>query len=318
MKTGIASACLLLLGFVVLLPIWQTGLYASHDGEIHVARLAQFTQALLDGHVPVRWLAAWFDSMGYPAFVYAYSLPYYAGALLRFVLPISFVDILKVLLVSSFLVSGLLQCIFLRRFFGVTASLLGAAFFLFAPYRFADLYERAALGESFALLFVPALFLATHRIFDGKKDGVLWFGLVLSGFMMTHLITFALILPFWFGYTFIAYRHAFLQKFHHFLVGIILGLLLSAFSWMPLVFERGYTDADVAYQSIYRGHFVQFLTLLRTESAIQLGVSGVSIFVLSAAMIALRIVKKQFVNTFALFFLVTALTAFFLILPITA
>ena len=317
-RTGVALVCLFILGFIILFPIWQPGLYASHDGEIHVARLAQFTQAILDGQMPVRWLAAWFDGMGYPVFIYAYSFPYYVGALIRLLLQTSFVDTLKLLLVGSFLISGMLQFFFLRRFFGLTAAFAGAAFFLFAPYRFADLYERAALGESFALLFVPALFFATHRIFGEKKDGILWFGLVVSGFIMTHLITFALVLPFWFGYTLVAYRHAFFQKFPHVFFGFVLGLLLSTFSWIPLVFERGYTNADVAYQTIYRGHFVQFLMLLRSESAIQLGVGGFSIFVLSAAMIVRRIVKKQSSNTLALFFLATTLIAFFLILPIAA
>ncbi len=51
----------ILIGFILSVivagPLFHKGFYPSHDGELHLARVAAYSQALKNGQFPVRWAA---------------------------------------------------------------------------------------------------------------------------------------------------------------------------------------------------------------------------------------------------------------------
>ncbi|MDZ7586588.1 MAG: hypothetical protein U0946_02440, partial [Patescibacteria group bacterium] len=65
-----------ILSVIVIWPLFPKGFYKSHDGELHLARIAAYSQALKQGQFPVRWAANLNYNYGYPIFNFVYPLPY--------------------------------------------------------------------------------------------------------------------------------------------------------------------------------------------------------------------------------------------------
>lgn len=238
------------------------GIFTSHDGTMHVARLAQFTQALKDGHIPVRWLDHWYFGYGYPTFVYNYSLPYYVGALFHFATGFHFEVVYKILLASSVGLSGVSNFLFLKVYFSPRNALFGAFTFMIAPYRFANLYERGALGDSMSLIFIPLLFLVPHKLKQGRFLWIIYGGLILFAFITTHALMLLLFLPLVVSYSIFILRKQPVQLVWYG-SSVLLGFFLAAYQWIPMVFEQRFIEIDTAYLSIYQGHLLPLSHLLR-------------------------------------------------------
>lgn len=68
--------------------------------------------------------------------------------------------------------------------------------YTFATYRLTNLYYRAALGESLAMVFLPLLLWGTYEIFYGQEKK--WFLMVLgvTGVLESHVLSFEMCLIF--------------------------------------------------------------------------------------------------------------------------
>ncbi len=308
---------LFILTIFLLHNLLQLGIYSSHDSEIHVARLAQFNQAIRDGQVPVRWLANWNFDYGYPTFVYSYSLPYYIGALLR-IFNLNFQTIFKVLMFLSFYLSGITFYIFARTKFTKAAAVLGSVFYIAAPYRFADIYERGALGESLAFILAPLLFLAPSIFLKNEKKGFVITSIIIFAFIATHALTFLIFIPAAVIYTIFLFRQNF-KLYTLFVASILFGFLLSASQWMPMIFEQKYIDLPRTYFEIFRGTFLSVNQLLRIPrvgvnigTGIQLGVAQSIIILTSFVIILYKYLKTKRLDPIYAFFLTATTIAAFL------
>ena len=69
------------------------------------------------------------------------------------------------------------------------AAVLASLIYAFVPYRLVDLYERAALGEALAFIFVPLVFYGIYEIIFGdyKKFWVLTIGM--TGLILSHILS---------------------------------------------------------------------------------------------------------------------------------
>lgn len=68
--------------------------------------------------------------------------------------------------------------------------------YTFATYRLTNLYYRAALGESLAMVFLPLLLWGAYEVFYGEERK--WYLLVLgiSGVLESHVLSFEMCLLF--------------------------------------------------------------------------------------------------------------------------
>lgn len=144
---------LLILLIISILPLFHSGFYTSQDGELHLARIAAYSQALKHGQFPVRWAANLNYDYGYPIFNFVYPLPYLLTSgfnLVGFGLAVS----LKLVLGLSLILSAIFmyQAINFKlksNWTGLTAAIV----YLYAPYRILNVYVRTALGEAVAFVF---------------------------------------------------------------------------------------------------------------------------------------------------------------------
>ncbi len=231
--------------------LWQPGFFTTHDAEVHVMRLAQFDQALKEGQFPVRWLPNWMAGYGSPVFNFNFSLPYYLGSLLHFT-GLSFQDCVKVVFILSVVLSAWTGYLFIFQIIrDRIAAIVGSVLYVWAPYRFTDIYIRGAWGEACSFIFLP---LILWFLIKAKKNLTvsIWAGVVWALFITTHNILALVSMGLYFAYT------VFLPEKWPDKIKLVksaelvflLGLGLSAWFWLPALAEKKY-DSMSAVANIY-------------------------------------------------------------------
>jgi len=262
----IAIFFLLFFSIFALKSLTKPGFYTSHDGETHTARIAQYYQALKDGQFPPRWAKTLSSGLGSPIFVYIYPLPYLAGALIH-MLGANFVNSFKILMALSFIASGLFAYLWLLEVFkSPKSAFLGALTYTWVPYRFALIYVRASISESFAYTFLPFLLLSLTKL--AKKTNLKWTALSalsLALLMLSQNLVAYMAIPLICAYVLIL---AIWQKSAKYLIYVFISAIwafgISAVTYLPALFERNYIHFDQLFKDVYNAHFVTLTQLVHS------------------------------------------------------
>ena len=147
----------LLIFFLSLLPtllIFQTSLLPhTHDGPVHLARMAAWHKAFLDGQFPPRWAADLNFGYGGAVLIFIYPWPYFLASLFLSS-GLSLVLSFKLVLALSFLFSGVFMFLFARAFFdSEKKAFLIALLYQFASFRLVEIMIRGAFGEVWVYIY---------------------------------------------------------------------------------------------------------------------------------------------------------------------
>ena len=308
---------LVIISTLLLSNLATKGIYSSHDGEVHIARIAQFEQALKHQGPPVRWLANFNFSFGYPTFVYAYSLPYYLGSILNVATKNPEVTF-KLLMLLSVTFSAITFYYFAKLTLSRIAAFVGSIFYISAPYRFTDIYERGALGEALSFILMPLMFMAPYLIKGNIYGGFIATTLIVFTFIGIHAITFVIFLLATIAFCPLIFKKQ-LKLYLYLAAAIGLGFLLSSFQWMPMIFEQKYINLDKTYFNIFEGHLLSIYQLLRIPkdsvvvgTGIQLGTAQFIVTALAALITLIKYIKSKKVDKYSLFFLSAIFLSVFL------
>lgn len=237
--------------------------YFSHHDSQHAARLFVLTEAIAQGAWYPRWVDLFGFNYGYPLFNFYPPLIYYVGALF-FGLGFSILWSVKMVVIVGYvfaaigmylLVKGLLK----RRL----PAYLAAVLYTFFTYHAVVVYVRGALAEFFTMTILPFLLLSLESLRTKptlRSSGVT--GLFFAALIATHpLIAFpsVLFIAVYMTYSWITHSQKIKYTLHATL-GIIGGLLGSAFFWLPSMLERKFTLVDsilLKELASYEIHFVQ-------------------------------------------------------------
>lgn len=257
LNNSIPIILLILLSFLPLVTLLHPGLPRTHDGQDHVARIANFYISLTEGNLIPRWAPLLNWGYGHPVLMFLYPLPSYAASLFHF-MGFSLVDSLKIVFGLSFIASGLAMYFFVNSLFGRVAGFAAGMLYLYAPYRFVDLYVRGAIGEHFAFVFPPLVLFFMYRLTTGGSAwNVVLGGLSFAGLLISHNAVSLMFLPiffiFWLYLLWQQNKKSFFvaQTFLLF----ITGLLVSSFFVMPAFLEGKYTLRDIVTQGEYLDRF---------------------------------------------------------------
>lgn len=264
LSRNVFSILIIVLLIIPLFDLFHPGLPLTHDGQDHVARIANFYQNLREGNAIPRWAANLNWGYGHPILMFLYPFPSYFASLFH-LLGFSFVDSVKIVFGLSFILSGLSMFLWLRLFLSSHAAMTGGLLYAFAPYRFVDLYVRGAIGEHVAFIFPPLVLYFLFKL--SKKYSykyVLGGSLSLAGLILSHNAISLMFLPIIFIYALFLFWQIKWKK--HFLLSalfiIILGFGLSSFFWMPAFLEGKYTLRDIVTGNEALNRFVGFNDLL--------------------------------------------------------
>lgn len=250
---------LLFLGllFLPLVDLWHPGLPVTHDGQDHVARIANFYQNLSEGTLVPRWAGNLNWGYGHPILMFLYPLPSYFASLFR-LLSLSFVDSVKAVFGFSFILSGLAMYLWIREEVNDSAGIAAGLLYTFAPYRFVDLYVRGAIGEHVAFIFPPLVMYFLYRL--SKKQSmfaIIGGAFAFAGLVLSHNAISLMFLPLIFLYGFYLWLKTTNKRTLLLLLLIpILGFGLSAFFWIPAFFVGKYTLRDIVTANDYASRFV--------------------------------------------------------------
>lgn len=257
-------ALFLLLSLIPLFALFHLGLPITHDGQDHVARIANFYQNLSEGTIIPRWAPNLNWGYGHPILMFLYPLPSYIASFFHF-LGFSFIDSTKLVFGITYILSGLSIYLWINEFLGKRAAFVSAMLYVFAPYRFVDLYVRGAIGEHVAFVFPPLLFYLLLKLTQRTS----WWFVVgatgsFAGLILSHNAISIMFLPIIILYGLYLLwqsqrRTPFLKNF---LACLLLGFSFTAFFWVPAFFEGKYTLRDIVTKGSFSSHFVEFSDLL--------------------------------------------------------
>ena len=263
MKKTLVILLLLLISIPVILPFFHAGYFPTHDGEWAIVRLTDMFRELRDFQIPARYSGNLNFGYGYPLFNFTYPFPYYLGAALN-MLGIGFVNTIKIIFAGSVILSAFFMFILSKLLWkNAWAGIISSVLYVYLPYRMVDLYVRGSIGESLSFALFPLLFYLAVRLI--KKPSFLLISctaIVISILITTHNIMAVLFLP---AYTVLALIYAIFENkkaIESLFISIILGFSLSAFFWIPAIFEKSYillSQIPIADRNLY---FVSFKQLI--------------------------------------------------------
>ena len=314
---------------VPLFDLFHPGLPVTHDGKDHVARIANFYQNISEGILIPRWAPNLNWGYGHPILMFLFPLPSYLASFFHF-FGFSFIDSTKIVFGLTYVLSGLAMYVWVKEFLGKQAGIAASVLYLFAPYRFIDLYVRGAIGEHVAFLFVPLVFYFLLKL--SKKQSLGYVGgasLSLAGLILSHNAISLMFFPLFLLYFF--YLSFTIRKKKHFIfscaLAALFGLSFCAFFWIPAFFEGRYTLRDIVTKGGYAKHFAEFSNFFYGPWSyggsgmftVQLGIIHWFLFFLSVPFVFVYRKKKYsirflaigaFVITFVALFLMTQNASF--------
>lgn len=283
---------LLLLIIPAVAALFHPGFFLTDDGNWMVIRLAAFYNAIRNGQFPVRFLLQLNHGYGYPVADFLYPLFLYMGVPIH-VLGINFQNTVKILFGISLIGSGIFSYTWLRRIASRYGAFIGAILYVIFPYHLYDIYVRGSIGEAVALAIVPFV------LWQAERNRLFLTSIGIALLILAHNSLAVLFLPLLLLYVW--FRKLFSLKRILFLVIYALGL--SAFFWLPALYDKQFTVFDSTSVADFTKYFVTW------TNGYLVGWITVVILLLS---LPLLFFKRSIIH---LFFWVVALVSLFLCLP---
>ncbi|MEZ4866544.1 MAG: hypothetical protein R3C14_34815 [Caldilineaceae bacterium] len=254
------------------------GIPQSHDGPIHLLRIARLHDAITRGVLFPRWMPELLLGYGYPTLNYYAAAAYYLVEALRLVglnLYHAFIAAQWLLLWLAGVGFYLLARDLLPADAGACGAkmasaapfslpaLVAAVAYIYAPYLLVNLYIRGAIAELGAQMLLPWILWSFQRLWrDAHPQRYLLLAtLTLGALAWTHTISLLLIPPLLLAYLGLLWWRAQGQVWARlgWSLGALLGAMgISAFYWLPLLVERTYitdTGLVIARQTLLPASF---------------------------------------------------------------
>ena len=309
----------------------RPGLPATQDGEDYLIRLAAFHRCLRDFQIPPRFAGQLNYTYGYPIFNFLYPFFYYIGEIF-YLAGFSLILSAKSLLILSFIFSSFFMYIFSREFFPKIPSVLASIFYVYAPYRFTDVYIRGSFGEAIAFVFIPLIFWSISRIFKtSQKKYIATGGFSLAALIMSHNVIAFIFSPIIIAFICLClYKQRktklLFQSLKHSISLLTLSLGLSCFFWLPAILEIKFTIFSQTRVSTFFEYFPKFSHLFlpflkdfpqapgfEGTTALQVG----PLHTLAILLSSFFIFKKGKKRRWPFFFFIILILSFFLMNPIS-
>ena len=164
-------------------------LYEGHDLFFHLNRIEGIASGLRTGQLPVRIHSSTLLGYGYAAPEFYPELFLYIPAALRLLGVSLTVSVLIFEVLINLAVAAVAYGSARRVFEDSTVALGAAVLYTLCTYRLANLYVRATLGESLAMIFFPLLIAAMVEVL--LRDERQWplLSLAMTGIFMSHLLS---------------------------------------------------------------------------------------------------------------------------------
>lgn len=327
---------IIFLSYFSIKPLFIFGFFPIHDNT-QVQRVFEMKQSLSDGMLPVRWVGDLGYGFGYPIFNFYAPLAYYIGAFTNLI-GFNALTATKIMLGLGVILSGITMYFLAKEFWGRTGGVVSGVLYLFAPYHALNIFVRGDFSEIWAYAFIPLVFLGIYKISKQQKS---WLWIIVSALsfaaiILSHNLTAMMVTPFIIAYALIliitSSRNNLSSFIFHLSFFIFLGLLLSAFYWLPALSEMKYTNvaSQIGGGADFRDHFVCPSQLWESQwgfggsvpgcaDGLSFRVGKIHLILASISLIVLLFIwnKKESGRNAIIFFIFSFLASIFLMLEIS-
>lgn len=241
------------------LPLFGRSYIPTHDGEYHIIRIVEFAKMLKQGYLFPRWAPDLNSGYGIPIFQYHYPLPNYIGAAISSV----FHDAVRSFQMAQgvgyvFAIVALFGWLYVL--FGFVPAAVGAVIGAYVPYWFVDLYVRGSIGEIWATAFLFCV------LYSSEKKKYFLIGIFYGLLILSHNVLAMVYTPVLIGYFLIRNKKS--------LWGLLAGLGIASYFWIPAVFEQKFV---IGLNTVnFREHFVRIYELLIPSWGTEFSGSGIT------------------------------------------
>lgn len=237
----------------------------------HLMRAVQLDELIRHGIFFSRWAPDLVYGYGYPIFNYYPPLSYYfveLWHLLGFDLSTAFI----IAFIATFVGASFFSYLWVQDIFDDGTALVAAAMYAFAPYLMINALQRGALAEQMALALLPLCLWTFHRLITIRHRKYALFALLsYTAIILAHHVTALLFTPALAVYILICagatsgvadrgWQYAGRNAVRALMV-IALGLGLTAFFWLPALWERDLVQMRQAFGPLVFNYDKNFLSL---------------------------------------------------------
>jgi hypothetical protein len=260
--------------------------WGAHDARHAVYFLFEFNQAIQDGIWWPRWAPDYAFGYGYPFFNIYGPLSSYIGEFF-YLAGMDLVSAVKTTFALSIVASGLTMYAFVRRIWGENAGLVAGVAYMYLPYHLADVYVRAALAESWALVWFPLLFWGFYEcVVNPRPRAIALTAVAYALLFISHnglSVPFTFLLMAWIAFWLIADRLPNAKFWGIRWRGIlgaggaaVLGIVLGGIFIFPWLVEYQYVNTDQWLKGYFAfpDHFIEFWQLFSPTWGFGISVPG--------------------------------------------
>jgi hypothetical protein len=229
--------------FALFVPTLFLGIPSGHDFEFHLNSWMEVLSQWRLGILYPRWAALAHFGYGEARFIFYPPASWMLGATLGSFLPWTIVPAVYQWIALT--LSGCSMFLLARRFMQRSDATFAAALYAANPYHIVILYWRSALAELLAGALLPLLLLALLRPEKNNRTQLLWLSLIVAAAWLTNIpaavmLTYSLAL--------LVVVAAVMRRSARPLaigaVAVLLGLTLSAFYVVPVVYEQRWVEIE--------------------------------------------------------------------------
>lgn len=193
----------------------------------------QFTAELARGHLYPRWLPMANGGAGSPTFYFYPPFAFYISGFLGLIGLSTYAAVIACF-AAALVLSGYTMLAWLEE---TRHPLLGALFFMAAPYHLLDFYGRGAQGEFLAIAFIPLLMLGFRKAREGRPALLpfAYAALVLAHLPLALLTSIFLIVPY------CLWR----REVSPYLLPLALGIAIAAIYLVPALALNSYRHSEL-------------------------------------------------------------------------
>ncbi|MGR9086431.1 MAG: hypothetical protein ACU841_05070 [Gammaproteobacteria bacterium] len=276
--------------FFCTLPYLLQGYPQGDDAVMGLIRVKEFQLALADHQFPPYWAGNLYGGYGSPIFLF-YAPLYMFVATLCYLLTGSIIGG-SMLAITGLTVIGAAGMYLLvqealadRSQLSQCAARIAVYLFVLNPYLISDRIIRIANSEFAALCLAPIAFYGLIRIKRDPLSGSLILAAGLALVILAHNLTAMTVMAMLLALSILLYRDAVSHRLGWFIGGgLLLGLLLAVFFWLPVLYYKSLTHTEQLTQGIvdFHGHFKPLIAFFTNSDYFSMGLLNLWILVKSA------------------------------------
>jgi hypothetical protein len=249
--------------------LYRPGLPNGTDVLYHVYRAAEMDRSWAHGVLFPRWAEAFYTGYGSPVFNYYASLAYYLTSLFARLFSFDPVNSLRLLIALCKLGGGLGMYLFVSNRFNKLGGVLAALVYVYSPYLlYTEPYARGDYPEGLAFALLPLLFWRFDCLLRYQRGRDVTLAALTAGALIISHNLMAIVLTGLLAGWLVWQKLLGGANWRNFIlagISLALGVSLSAWFWLPILFERGEVHLDnliAVAQLDYRNFFIPLNKLL--------------------------------------------------------